>query len=535
MTDTAAPPQPTGTLTMPLWRAAIYVAASLLLGLSQGLGMSLFSSNVAQLQGEFAATQQEVVWLVAAYLAPAALTLALVKIRTQFGLRRFGEIGLAVFVASALLNFLANDLASGIAVRFISGMAAAPIATLAFLYAIEPFTPAKKLSIGLSLALIGISLGLPMSRVLSPTLLDLGGWHQLTLLELALALVCFCVVLALPLTPVPHEKVIERLDFISFPLIFFGLGGLAIALTVGKAYWWFTQDWLGLTIAGSVACLAVAAVIELNRESPLLDLRWIFSPTILQFAGALLVFRIVLAEQSSGAPGLFQAAGLQNAQMQTMFWMIAGATVLGGIVSAMILKPGREHGIHAVALLLIIVGATLDAHATNLTRPAQMLFSQSLIAFASALFLPAALAAGMMAALKKGPKYILNFIIIFLVTQKIGGSLGSAVFQTIIQFRQNFHTAHLAADMALTDPLVIQRLQAYASVWSHATADATFARAHGTAQLAQVVQREATVLAYNDVFALIALVAAAALAVLLAHWALIEFKKRRTVGAGTTG
>ena len=164
-----------------------------------------------------------------------------------------------------------------------------------------------------------------------------------------------------------------------------------------------------------------------------------------------------------------------------------------------------------------------------------MMFSQAMIAFASALFLPAALAAGMMAALKKGPKYIMNFIIIFLVTQKIGGALGSAIFQTVIQFRQNFHIAHLGADMAATDPLVVQRLQAYASVWAGGSADAGVARTHGTAQLAQVVQREATILAYNDVFALIAVVAAAALVVLLGHWALIEIKKRRTFDESANG
>ncbi|MDB6454525.1 MFS transporter [Falsirhodobacter sp. 20TX0035] len=535
MTDTSTPPAPPPMLVMPFPKAAIYVFASLLIGIAQGLGMSFFSSNLSQVQGEFSATQQEALWLVAAYLAPAALTVALVKIRTQFGLRLFAQVALACFVAAALLNLAALDLESGVVVRFLSGMAAAPISTLAFLYMLEPFSPPYKLSVGLSLTLMGTSLGAPLSRVLAPHLLDLGGWHQVTVLELALALIAAALVHLLPLTPVPREKVIQRWDFVSFPLIFVGMGSLAVALTVGRSYWWFDRWWLGVMMAGAVAALILAGLIELNRKTPLIDIRWIVSPAILQFAGALLIFRIVLAEQTSGAPGLFQTLGLQNAQMQGMFWMILGMTVLGGIVSAAVLKPGREHAIHAVALMLIIAGALMDSNSTSLTRPPQMMVSQAMIAFASALFLPAAMAAGLIVAFRKGPLYILSFIIVFLLTQRIGGALGSALFQTVLQFRQNAHTTRLHEGLGQSDPLVIQRLQTYAGAYTGTTADVAARQAQAVTTLGQTVQREATVLAYNDIFFMIACVATGALAVLLVHWALILRSARIAAGTPANG
>lgn len=535
MTDTAAPSDDR-VLTMPAFRAAGYIGASLLLGIAQGVGMSFITSNITQLQGEFGATPQESLWLVAAYMAPSAsLTLALVKIRTQFGLRLFGQVALVAFVLAALLNVAATDLHSGIAVRFVSGMAAAAMSTLAFLYMLEPFAPKHKLSIGLSLALVGTSLGAPLSRTLAPHLIDLGGWYQLTLVELGLAMIGFCLVHLLPLTPIPKARVIERWDFISFPLIFVGMGSVAAALVVGKSYWWMDRNWLGVMIVIAIVTLTVAVVIELHRKDPLIDIRWITSPTILQFAGALLIFRIVLAEQTSGAPGLFMTLGLQNAQMQTMFWMIAGVTVLGGLVSAAILKPRREHAIHAAALLMIVAGAAMDSQASSLTRPAQMMFSQALIGFASALFLPSALAAGLMVALKKGPQYVLSFIIVFLVTQRLGGLAGSAIFQRLIQFRQNAHTTHLYADLAASDPLVVQRLQTYAGSLAGTVADGGARQAQAVSMLAQVVQREATVLAYNDLFFVISCVALGALVILLGHWALIETGKRRNAQSIANG
>ena len=65
--------------------AVIYIGASLLLSLTQGLGMNLVSANIPQIQGSIGATVNEATWLMAAYVAPnASLSLALIKIRSQF-------------------------------------------------------------------------------------------------------------------------------------------------------------------------------------------------------------------------------------------------------------------------------------------------------------------------------------------------------------------------------------------------------------------------------------------------------------------
>ena len=49
-----------------------------------------------------------------------------------------------------------------IAVRFMSGIAAAPMSSLAFFYMIEPLQPPQKLTVGLSLALTNTTIGIPV-------------------------------------------------------------------------------------------------------------------------------------------------------------------------------------------------------------------------------------------------------------------------------------------------------------------------------------------------------------------------------------
>jgi len=519
----APPPVPP---PMPPARAAAYMAASTLLALTQGFGMNLVAANIPQLQGPFGATSAEAVWLMAAYMAPnASLSIALIKIRNQYGLRHFAELGIAVFLVVAALHIFITDLRSAIVLRFFAGIAAAPLSSLGFLYMLEAFPPARKLTVGISLALTNISLAPPLTRFISPTLIDLGGVRALLQLELALAMLAFAAIYLLPLTPIPRAKVIEKRDIVSYIFIAIGFGSGAVVLVTGRIYWWLEARWLGELLVVMIAALTIAAVLELNREKPLIDLRWLASREVLHVGAVLVLFRLMLAEQTAVASNFFQIIGLQNDQLTGLYGIVALATVAGGLACAAILKPGREPGIHMAALLFIGIGAFLDSHATNLTRPGQMYLSQSMIAVGGSLFMPPAIAAGFTMALRKGPQYILSFIVVFLVTQSLGGLAGSALFGSFITLREKFHSNMLAQSMTLADPLVANRVSQLSAAYGRIITDPAVLKAEGVALLSQQVTREANVLAHNDAFLIIALLAVGAAVALVIHWLYIRIKE----------
>lgn len=528
----APAPSPPPFVPKPPLEATAYICASVMLALTQGLGMNLVAANIPQIQGAIGATVNETTWLVAAYMAPnVSLSLALIKIRTQYGLRNFAELGILGFVIACVLNLFISDLQSALIVRFMSGIVAAPMSSLAFLYMLESFPPEKKLNIGLPMALTTITLSAPLARLISPSLFDLGGFHAVTMFELGMAMIAFALVYALPLAPQPRAKVIEKLDVVSYLLIAVGFGSTAIVLVLGRLYWWLEAPWIGMLLVLAVICIALAAIIELNRKNPLLDIRWLASPPILHFTGVLLMFRLVLSEQALGASSLFQSLGMTNDQTRSVYAVILVASIAGGVACAALMKHGKEERIHVLALIMIAIGAYLDSRATNLTRPEQVFMSQGLIAFAGALILPPAMKSGLMSALKKGPNYILSFIIVFLATQSIGGLLGSAVFTTFVTLREQFHHNVLVERIALTDPLVAQRVAQLGGAYSRVIADKALLNAEGIALLSQQATREAYVLAYNDAFMLIAAISLALLALLLAHIAFATIRNRTATPA----
>ncbi len=537
MTDTAMPsienrtasepemPAPTQPATVPQpavhisrGRASLYMFTSVLMFLTQGLGMNLLNANLYQLQGAFSATVNELAWLSAAYMAPyASLSVALFKIRTQYGLRRFAELGILCFVFAAFANLFVSDLHSALIIRFVNGVAAAPLSTIGILYMLEAFPPAKKLSMGLSLAVMNTLLSAPLARIISPALMEYGGWRALYTFEVALALIALPFIYLLPVTAPPRAKVIQTLDIFSYLILAGGFGCLAILLSLGRFYWWFEAPWLGVLLACSIGLLSVFVAIEINRSQPMLDLRWIFSWPNIHMAGVLILFRTVSSEQTTTVSGFYQQIGLLNDQTMRLYAIILAASVAAGLFCTFLMVKKQLDLAHVIALLLIGAGAWLDSQSTNLTRPEQMYLSQALVAAGAAMFLPPVMTTGFGAALAKGPIYVVNFIVIFLFTQSLGSLMASAALGTFVTLREKFHSNLLAEQIMLSDPLVANRVTQLAGSYGKVITDKTLLNAEGLQLLTQQVSREAYVLAYNDAFFVIFIGCAISLAILIGH------------------
>ncbi|MDB5623730.1 MAG: transporter [Devosia sp.] len=496
----------------------VYIFSSLVLGLTQGLGLNLITANLQGLQASFGATQTEMGWLAAAYFATnLAGTILMFKVRTQFGLRRFAELGIAAYVLVVIAHLFAHDLQSAIVVRAIMGVAAAPLSTLGFYYMLEWLPPQKKMTIGICFGMLGSSLALPLARVISPDLLQMGDWQGLYAVEVGMALVSLAIVFLVPLTAPPRVKVFDRADILSFPLMTVGFGCLAIVLAMGRAFWWFETPWIGELLALGVAAMALFCMVELHRSNPIIDLRWLTGRDMLIFAGALVVFRLLLSEQSVGVFGLFTVLNLQNDQLIPLFGVIGVVTFLATALLSQIIKPQRTELIHLTALVMIAAGSWMDAQSTALSRPEQFYVSQALMGAASGLFLPPAMLNGFMKALARGQQYILSFLAVFLTTQSLGGLLGSAIFTTFVALREQFHSNLLSQGITLLDPLVAQRIQAYGGAYARVLTDPNQRNTQGLTLLGQSLTQQSYVLAYNDLFLVVFYGALAAAVALLIH------------------
>jgi MFS family permease len=496
--------------------SAACAAISLLLGLTQGLGVNLVNANLSAIQGSLGATAVEASWLTIAYTATnLSAVLLLTKMRFQFGLRWFADVGIVAFLAVSVVHLFAEQLASAVLLRAMLGLAAAPLSSLALLYMMEAF-PLRLRPFGLVLGFATLQVAAPLARVISSDLLQIGLWRGLLMVDVALSLLCVAALAVVRLKPVPTQKVFSPGDIVSFTLYAAALALLCVVLSEGRLLWWTDAPWLGTCLAAAAGCFGLYVVIELNRSQPLLDLRWLTSPFMLRFMLAILLFRVVLSEQTVGAVGLMTALGLMNDQMHKLFLWVAAGTVLGFALALPALAFKKLDWLGLTALLLIIGAAWHDAGVTAQTRPAQLIVSQTLLALATSMFLAAALAIGFLHLMASGMKYFISLIAVFTGGQPLAALAGSAWLGSFVTVRQKLHYAHLVEALTLADPQVASRIGQLSLPYGGTLGDAQLRAAQGVAGLGQQLMQQATVRAYNDLFELIAFIAALTLAWLAA-------------------
>jgi MFS family permease len=497
-------------------RRLAFLLVGFIVAITGGLGNALVSVNLLYAQGSLGVYTAEIQWLPAAYvMANVSMNLLLVKFRQQFGLRLFTELFLLLYAIATLAHLFVHGLASAIAVRAASGICGAALTVLGLYYTLQAFPPRHRLK-GVVVGIGFSQLALPLARLFSTDLLEIAEWRGLYSFELGMAILSFGCVLMLKLPPGDRVRVFEKLDFLTFALFAPGVALLCAALTLGRTVWWFEAPWIGYCIAGSIVLVMAAVLIEHNRKAPLLNIRWLTTGKMVRLALAVLLIRIVQSE-ASGTVGFLNALGLNNDQMQDLWIITLIGSVAGLAVSALTISPSRVLPSLMFALLLMAIGAWLDAHATNLTRPHQMYFSQFLLAFAGTFFVGPIFISGFGAIIAQ-PRNLISFSLMFSMTQNLGGLLGTAIVGTVQVLREKFHSSQLVEHLTLLDPLVAARVQGSGAVLGGTLADPALRSAQGVASLGAAATREANILAYNDVFLLISIVAVATLLWISLHY-----------------
>ena len=507
----------------PSRRMWAYGAIAVLAGITGGLGNALVTANLPFFQGTLGLTAEEAAWIPPAYvMTNVCSNLVLVKFRQQFGLAIFIRLVLVGYALTALIHLFVHGFWSALLIRAVSGIAASGLVTLCILAMFQAVPAPKRLYA----ILIGISIpqvSTPMARALAPALLEWGDWRMTYFFELGLALLTLAAVLWLPLPPSEREKAFEKTDFLTIGLLFPGIGLLCAALGLGRTLWWTEEPWIGWALIGAIVLITAGIMIEHRRARPLLTTRWLSQWIIIRIALVAIFIRILLSEQTFGAVGLLTTLGMGVDQFQTLYIIVTLAALAGLMTAIVAFRPQTPARLIQISCLMIAAGAFLDAGATNLTRPENIYFSQALIGFAALLFVGPAMAIGISRTLLAGPQNFISWIVLFSATQNLGGLIGPALFGTLQTVREKFHSHNLVEQVLLTNPNVAARLSGSAQQVNAVVNDPTLRSAQGAALLGRQVTREANILAYNDVFLVIGI-----LACLLFLWGVsIEVRMRR--------
>jgi len=492
------------------WLVAIVVSIATFMVV---LDTAIANVSLRYIAGSLAASVDESTWVVTTYLIANAVVLpASGWLSNVVGRKRFYMICVAVFTLSSLFCGLAPSLGALIFFRILQGLGGGGMPTSEQAILADTFPPYRR---GQAFALYGIAV--IVAPTVGPTIggwiTDNFSWHWIFFINVPIGLASLGLVHWL----VDEPEILERerrarlagglnVDWVGFALIALALGSLEVVLDRGQIEDWFKSGTIvTFTVIAAVAFL-VFVPWEINHEEPIVELRLLFRR---QFGMAFLVMLMVGAI-------LFGSNQIMPQLLQTTFpytAMLSGLAMMPGGLAMLVVMPiaGQVTG-HFQPKYLMVLGLTGIVlsmwYSTSLTPDASFDYFGWVRVYQTVglpfLFIPINTVAydGLPPNKTNQASALMN------VARNLGGSIGISLANVVLYQRTQFHQVRLVENTAPTSPTFQSTVQQLTQYFMSHGASAGDAKGQAMRYIGQLVQMQATILAYIDVFHVCAIAAA---------------------------
>src|SRR6478609_2233019 len=462
-------------------------------------------TNVAltEIRGNLGATLAEAGWVSTSYACANVVIIPLSAwLGYRFGKKNYFVFSLVGFVLASLLCGLSVNLGMLIFARVLQGLAGGGLLAKAQAIVFEAFST-KERALAQAVFGMGIIVGPAIGPLLGGWLTDNLGWRWIFFINLPIGIVA--VLMAWVFMPRDDRKTLNRsgrVDWTGIGLLAVGLACFQIMLEEGQQEGWFDSEMILTTAVLAVAGIALFIWRELTTPHPAVDLRVLRHPSMI--GGSL--YSAILGMGIFGimfAIPVFVQSYLHYTALQSGILLVPGA-----IVSAVTMMAFGRIGNKVPPRVLITIGALL----TSLTgfclmdlNPAtgadQMFWPLVYRAVGSVMmFMPLSIAT--LGPLPKNE--IAAGAGIYSLSRQLGSSIGIAVITTVLARREALHRAVLVENISDFRPAFLDRLQGLTGVFSAAGSDPATANHQAMSLIDRIVNCQATLLAYEDLFVAVA-------------------------------
>jgi DHA2 family multidrug resistance protein len=484
------------------WLVAVVVA---LAAFMEVLDTSIANVALPHISGDLGASQDESTWVLTTYLVANAVVLPITGwLSSLMGRKRFFMICIAIFTLASLFCGAAPTLPALLCALAIQGVGGGGLQPMAQSIMADSFPPKLR---GSAFALFGMTVVVApaLGPILGGWITDNYTWRWIYFLNLPLGLLA----LGLAYKFVDDPPFLRRFkpgemhfDTIGFALLALGVVALQVLLDKGQEDDWLASHFICSLAIIAVVCLSAMVVWEWRRKQPIVDVR-LFK--IINFSGSCLM--IFLAGVVMFASMILMPEFLQV----LMGYTAEDAGVIVSIGAAMVMVTMPIIGFLTSKLpakYMIAFGWLISAGGMYIsTKLLSLEISFSGAAVIMMLqFVPVAfiLIPTMTASFVGVPQDksdsvsgLTNFM------RNIGSSFGTAVVQTVLARRQQFHLARLADHLCAGDPGLAINSQAMILHARSAGLGAFGTQAVVVAQIYRAFVMQAAALSFIDVYVIL--------------------------------
>jgi DHA2 family multidrug resistance protein len=469
-------------------------------------------ANVAlnHIAGSMSASYSQATWVLTSYLISNAVVLPLTAwLGNRFQRKRFLLFCIFLFTISSLLCGLSVTLPMLLFMRVLQGIGGGALAPISQAILMESF-PARKQGLAQGLFGLGVVVAPVVGPVLGGWLTDSYSWRWIFYINIPIGLLAMWAI----------QKTVEDPPWVRHsdpgPLDAFGLVALSLWLGCQEVFLDKGQedDWLGSSFIRLMMVLAVSGFIvflwrELKAEKPMVDLRLFrvrnfAAGTALIFLTSMLIYGI----------GLLTPQFLQLLMGYSSMSAGIATSPLGiGAAASMVLVAVLIRKIDARVILvfgfLVFALASYRLSSISLDIAPMSVFWPQILAGSAMGFLFVPINVAGTAPLRRdeigSATGTLNLM------RNVGGSVGIAFVSTLLARRSQVHQNMLGNHLTASNPVLFQSvvgLKGFLAIQSTTLGNGLGA---ALASIYRLLQQQAYLLAFTDVYQDLALIAVGAL------------------------
>src|SRR6202041_2719722 len=469
------------------------------------LDTSIANVALPHIAGGLAASNDESTWVLISYLVSNAIVLPLSGwLVASLGRKRFFLLCITFFTASSFLCGIAPSLGFLLLFRVMQGAFGGGLQPMAQSILGDSFAPEKR---GLAFSLYGItticapSIGTTLGRWIT----DNFSWRWIFYINVPVGILALILVYQLVEDPPYIARLkagLSSFDFIGFSLLTLGVGALQIVLDKGQEDDWFGSHFITALVVIAVVGLVSLVLWEWFHKEPIVDVRLFknfnFATSSLMF----LMLGMALFSSTVLMPQLLQTLMGYTAQKAGMV-LSAGALVVLVVLPLVGQLTTRFQARHIIAFgwIGLAVAMYVSSKQVDLLmsfRSATFLRVWQYIPVAF-LFVPLTLAGyvGLAPEKTNAAAGLMNFM------RNMGQSVGTSAVTTLIARRSQYHQSVLAG--FTSSGRFHAAITALATRLTRAGLSAHAAQRQAVGRLYAMVQAQAAILSYVDVYWLLSM------------------------------
>jgi len=469
------------------------------------LDTTVVNVSLPHIAGSLSATEDEAAWTLTSYLVANAIILPITGwLASRLGRKRLLIMSVTGFTVASFLCGLAPSLFWLVVFRIFQGAAGGALQPLSQAVLLEAFPPQER---GKAMGFWG--LGIVVAPILGPVL---GGWLTETYswrwvfyINIPVGIISILMTRAFIYDP-PYIRArrTSGIDYWGIGLLTIWVGCLQIMLDKGQEEDWFSSHFIqSLIVIASIGLIAFVTR-ELTAVHPVVDLRVLKNRTFAAGASLMTIVGFVLYGSMVLLPLWLQTL-LGYPALQAGIAMAPrgmGSFIAMPVVGAIL--PNRDPRKFLIFGILVSSWTLWDLSRLNLNAGYWNFFWPQFIQGVSlaCLFVP-------LTTITMGPipkEQMGNATSLFNLMRNLGGSIGIAMATTLISRHSQQHINNLGKNINAYNPQAQQMLNHLKGMYQAQGSGPVDSTQRAYMSLWGMVQQQAAILSYIDVFVIFAII-----------------------------